>query len=122
MKINSYKELLVWQKGIEIADLLRRFIDKFPRYEQIFGSGLHLKKTAESIPSNIAEGNIRQYTKEYIQFLYVSLGSCAELDTKLIIAKNAALISESDYQMIYGLLEQEMKMVYALIRKLKGRV
>ena len=121
MKINSYKDLLIWQKGIEIADVLKKLIDKFPRYEQIFGSGIHLRKTAESIPSNIAEGNIRQYTKEYIQFLYTSLGSCAELDTKLIIAKNASLVSESDYQMIYGLLEQEMKMTYSLIRKLKCR-
>jgi four helix bundle protein len=67
VKIKSYKELDVWKNGIEIVDLVYEVTNKFPMQER-FGLAGHMQQTAVSIPSNVAEGFARQYTKEYRQF------------------------------------------------------
>ncbi|HDT15270.1 MAG TPA: four helix bundle protein, partial [Firmicutes bacterium] len=73
MKKLSFRDLEIWKKGITIAELTGDIIENLPR-RVIYGFGSHLDKTSVSIASNIAEGNIRRSTKEYIQFLYYSLG------------------------------------------------
>jgi len=73
----------VWKKGLDIVDVVYALTKDFPDQER-YGLVVQMCKSAVSVPSNIAEGFMRQYTKEYIQFLYVSLGSCAELETQLI--------------------------------------
>ncbi len=80
MKVRSYRELDVWKKGIEIVDLVYEITKKFPNEER-YGLATQMQRAAVSIPSNIAEGFARQHTKEYQQFCYISLGSCAELET-----------------------------------------
>jgi four helix bundle protein len=82
VKIKDYKDLKVWQLGIEIVDKIYLVTESFPKDEQ-YGLISQMRRAAVSIPSNIAEGFVRNYTKEYKQFLYVSLGSCAELETHL---------------------------------------
>ena len=72
---------------IEIADHTFRVTEGFPRREQ-YGLASHMRKTSVSIPSNIAEGYARQHRKEYRQHCYISLGSCAELETKLEEARD----------------------------------
>lgn len=78
MKVKDYKDLKVWQKGIDIVDKIYSITTKFPK-EEVYGLVLQMRKAAVSIPSNIAEGFVRHHSKEYKQFLYISLGSCAEL-------------------------------------------
>jgi four helix bundle protein len=85
MKIKSYKELDVWKKGIEIVDMVYTMTGTFPKEER-YGLTTQMQRAAVSIASNIAEGFARQHTKEYQQFCYIALGSCAELETQLIIA------------------------------------
>jgi len=93
MKVKDYKELEVWKKGIELVDCVYKITASFPNNER-FGLVVQMQRSAVSIPSNIAEGFARQYTKEYIQFIYIALGSCAELETQSIIAHRRGYISE----------------------------
>lgn len=85
MKVTDYKQLKVWQKGIEIVDRVYSLTDQFLR-EELYGLTVQMRRAVVSIPSNIAEGFVRAHPKEYRQFLYISLGSCAELDTQSIIS------------------------------------
>jgi four helix bundle protein len=95
MKVKDYKDLKVWQKGIEVVDKIYSVTHSFPK-DELYGLVNQMRRAAVSIPSNIAEGFVRQHTKEYKQFLYSSLGSCAELDTQLIIANRRNYITQTD--------------------------
>ncbi len=76
MKVKDYKELKIWQKGIDIVDRIYEITEEFP-YRELYGLAQQMRKASVSIPSNIAEGFMRNYTKEYSQFLHIALGSCA---------------------------------------------
>ncbi len=117
MKIKSYKELDVWKKGIEIVDFAYKVTNKFPREEQ-YGLAAHMQRTAVSIPSNIAEGFSRQHTKEYQQFCYIALGSCAELETQLIIAQRRNYVSKENFAKLEEYLDHESRMLRNLIKSL----
>jgi four helix bundle protein len=81
----SYKDLVVWQKGIALAKLIYQLTNKFPTEEK-FGLVAQMRRAAVSIPSNIAEGQARHKTGEFIQFISHAEGSLAELDTQLILS------------------------------------
>src|ERR1700751_733379 len=88
MKANttrSYKDLLVWQKAIELAKLIYKLTQNFPSAEK-FGLIAQMRRAAVSIPSNIAEGQARHTTGEFIQSISHAEGSVAELDTQLILS------------------------------------
>jgi four helix bundle protein len=120
MKVQSYKELNVWQKGIELVDKVYQLTDRFPKAE-LYGLVTQLRRAAVSVPSNIAEGFARQYTKEYLQFLYISLGSCAELETQLIIAQRRGYISEQELKEMEGILDHECRMLANLLKSLSSK-
>lgn len=82
MTINSYKDLIVWQKSFELCLLIYRITKEFPK-EELYGIVSQMRRAALSIPSNIAEGFSRHRKLEYIQFLHISFGSAAELETQL---------------------------------------
>jgi four helix bundle protein len=103
-KVKSYKDLIIWQKGIELTKEIYKVVNKFPK-EETYVLSDQLRRAAISIPSNIAEGQARQHTPEFKQFLYISLGSLAELNTQLIIAKELEYISDT------VLIESEIKVV-----------
>ncbi|OHB77451.1 MAG: four helix bundle protein [Planctomycetes bacterium RBG_16_55_9] len=117
MKVKDYKELKVWQKGIEIVDKVYRLTAKFPK-EELYGLTLQMRKAAVSIPSNIAEGFMRGHTKEYIQFLYLSLGSCAELDTQLIIAQRRNYMTKAELDDLAEDLNHESRMLMNMLKTL----
>lgn len=94
-KFSSHYDLDVWNKSINLVTDIYKATSDFPKNE-IFGLTAHLRKTAISIPSNIAEGAARKGNKEFIYFLYISLGSLSELDTQLIIANNIRYLDYSD--------------------------
>ena len=117
MKIKSYRELNVWKKGIEIVDLIYMITENFPKTE-IYGLSSHMQRTAISIPSNIAEGFARQHSKEYKQFCYVALGSCAELETQVVIAKELKYIDESREDFLNELIDHICRMIVNLNKRL----
>lgn len=118
MKVKSYKELMVWQKGIEIANKVYEITEKYPKKE-IYGLAAHCRKSAVSIPSNIAEGFSRQHTKEYVQFLYISLGSCSELETQLIISNKQIFIADKILLELQEDIDHESRMLSNLIKSLE---
>ncbi len=117
MKVKDYKDLHVWQKGIEIVDCVYSITERFPR-EELYGLSSQMRRASVSIPSNIAEGFVRKHTKEYKQFLRIALGSCAELDTQLIIAKRRSYINQRDLEDIGENINHELRMLTSLINKL----
>lgn len=93
--IRSHKDLKVWQESMDLVTEIYRISDCFPENEK-FGLTSQIRRCAISIPSNIAEGCARKGNRELLQFLYVSLGSLAELETQYEIAQNLNYIKESE--------------------------
>jgi len=118
MPLKSYKELIVWQKAYELTLLVYKETEKFPKSE-VFGLSSQLRRAVVSIASNIAEGYQRQHGGEYVQFLSIAFGSCAEAETQLLICKDLCYVSESNFTILNNLLTEVGKMLYALITKIK---
>lgn len=114
----TYKDLKVWQTGIELAKEIYKITENFPK-EEVFGLTSQMRRCAVSIPSNIAEGKLRGYQKEFKKFLLISFGSGGELETQIILAKSLAKTSKLDYAKADDLLDQTMKMLNVLINKLE---
>lgn len=118
--LRSFRELTVWQKSMQLATVIYRLTQGFPR-EELYGLASQLRRAAVSIPSNIAEGQGRSGVGEYRHFLWIARGSNFELQTQLEIAKNlkmgdAKLLKESES------LSQEIgKMLYSLLEKLPAK-
>ena len=117
-KVKSYKDLQVWQKGIEITDYVYEITSFFPNEER-YGLTSQLQRAAISIPANIAEGFGRHSRKEFIQFCRIALGSCSELETHLLIAKRRNYCSEERFLTLTSELESQSKMLMKLIQSLK---
>ena len=117
-EIRSYKDLLIWQKGIELTEKVYLLVKSFPS-EEIYSLTSQIKRSVISIPSNISEGYGRSSTKNYIQFLRISRGSLYELETQLIIANKLNYISDNELNNeIFKLIEEESKMLNSFIKKL----
>ena len=97
MKSQSYKDLILWQKAIELATWIYGLTAQFPK-EEIYGLVSQMRRAAVSVPSNIAEGQSRQHKTEFRQFLYIAKGSLSELETQLTIASNLGYVNEKDFQ------------------------
>ena len=118
-KPQNYKDLIVWQKGIELAKLIYRLSAKFPGEEK-FGLVSQMRRAAISIPSNIAEGQARHTAGEFIQFISHGEGSVAELNTQLILATELRFCSNGDAQPASELTEHLRRMLNGLRRKLQN--
>ena len=116
----SYKDLVVWQKGIALAKLLYELTKSFPS-EQRFGIVAQMRRAAVSIPSNIAEGQARHTTGEFIQFISHAEGSVAELDTQLILSIELKSCSGAAAKAAFQLIGEVRRMLNALRRKLVAR-
>ena len=116
--INSYKDLIVWQKSMELVKSVYELTTNFPK-EEIYGLTSQIKRSAVSIPSNIAEGKRRGTRKDYRQFLIVEYGSGAELETQIEIAKMLQFGKNLNYDTIDKLIEEVMKMLNKLISSLQ---
>ena len=118
MPLKSYKDLIVWQKAYQLTLLVYKETENFPKSE-LFGLTSQLRRATVSIASNIAEGYQRQHNGEYIQFLSIAFGSCAEVETQLLLCKDLCYLCESNFTILNNLLTEVGKMLYALITKLK---
>ena len=121
MSINSYKDLLIWQKGIDLAVDVYSLTRDFPETEK-FALSSQVKRSASSIPANIAEGYGRQSTKSYSQFIKVSRGSLFELETHLLLAERLDFIQNNSlYSIVKEQIIEEGKMLNAFIKKLDDK-
>ena len=116
-KIRTYRDLDIWNKGIETVKDVYKTTRKLPKVET-YGLISQMRRAAVSIPSNIAEGFRRHHNKEYKQFLYVSLGSCAELETQITIAKELKYLTENEEVVLLEKLDHLCRMISNLIKKL----
>jgi len=115
--IKKFKDLRIWQKGIEIVSDIYILTKKFPK-EELYGLTSQIRRSAVSIPSNIAEGFRRYHNKEYKQFLYIALGSCAELETQIAIARMLKYITEEKETELIEKLDHLCRMTTNLIKRL----
>lgn len=116
MYIESFKDLIVWQKSINLVKEIYKATALFPQNET-YGLISQMRRAAISIPSNIAEGKKRRTKKDFVQFLRIANGSSAELETQIIIAKD--LYPKTDLTTANQLLEEVQKMLSTIIRKLE---
>lgn len=119
-KINSYRDLLIWQKGMALAKMTYNLTARFPDTER-FGLVSQMRRAAVSIPSNIAEGQARQGKREFVQFLSHAEGWLAELDTQLLLAIELGHCSGGNGTPVASLITELQKMITALRLKL-GRL
>ena len=117
MKIKSYKDLNIWKRSIEVVEDIYKITKNFPK-EEIYGLTSQLRRSAVLIPSNIAEGFARFHNKEYRQFLFISLGSCAELSTQIIIALRLDYLESKEADQLLNEIDGISKMTMSLIKKL----
>ena len=96
MGVRSYQDLDVWKDGISLAVRVAEICKSFP-VEERFALADQMRRAAVSVPSNIAEGQQRRYTREFVQFLHISLGSLAELRTQLEIAARMRYLDRKDF-------------------------
>lgn len=116
--ITSYKDLIVWQKSFKLVIEVYKLTNTFPRSE-LYGLTGQMRRSAVTIPSNIAEGFARKHRKEYIQFISVAFSSGAELETQLLGCKTLNLAPRDRFRFSEELLEEVMKMLNGLSRKLR---
>lgn len=120
-KINSYKDLIVWQKSIALVTEIYKLTKTFPAEEK-FGIVNQLNRAVVSIPANIAEGWGRESSKNYLQFLRVSRGSLMETETLLVISKNLNYIDDENFRMISEKLDETGKILQGLIKGVQQKI
>lgn len=115
--VKSYRDLLVWQRSIQLSVAVYRLTSDFPR-EEVYGLTSQLRRAAISVPSNIAEGYGRGTKGEYKNFLGVARGSALEVQTQLVIAEKLGLVAGERLSEAASLAEESGKMLWAMIRKM----
>ena len=115
--IRDFKDLLIWQKGMMIAEQCYLITKNFPKSE-IYGMTSQIRRASVSIPANIAEGYGRNSKGDYIRFLNIAKGSVNELETHLILSTRLKLCDSQTAKPIINLLQEETKMIISLIKKL----
>ena len=115
--IHDFKDLKIWQKGMDIAEKCYFLTKLFPK-DELYGTVQQIRRAAASIPANIAEGYGRRSTPEYIRFLNIAQGSINELETHIILSQKVGLSNQKEIELISSLLREESRMIIALIKKL----
>ena len=119
IETNSYKELIVWQKSMNLVVEIYKLTEFFPKSE-IYGLTSQMRRCAVSIPSNIAEGRRRGSKKDYRHFLIIAYGSGAELETQIEITKRLSFSKNINFVKVDGLLNEVMRMLNKMLSTLKS--
>lgn len=117
MVIKSYKDLIVWQKAVELVDAVYELTEKFPQSEQ-YGLTSQMRSCVVSIPSNIAEGRKNSSREEFRRCVRIAFGSGSELETQVIIVKKLPFGRALNFIKVDALLDEVMRMMNGLIRSL----
>ena len=121
MAVKSYRDLIVWQKAMDVADDIYSLTSRFPKNEA-YGLTSQLRRASVSIPSNIAEGQSRGTTTEFLRFLSIAQGSRAEVETQLLLSKRLAYIDDEELYKALKDLEEIAKMLHTLIESLTAKI
>ena len=116
--MNSYRELVAWQKSMALAEAVYRSAALLPR-EETYGMRSQLTRAAVSIPANIAEGQARHGTGEFLHFLGVARGSLAELETLLTLCRNLQLLPEPNAETALNLCNETGRLLTGLVKSLR---
>ncbi len=114
-----YEKLLIWQKAMDLARLIYMVTKSFPK-EELFGLTSQMRRSAVSIPSNIAEGSQRSGAKDFAHFILMAKGSLAELKTQTILAKDATYLSNQHFTDTIEKIEELDKMLRSFYLKITG--
>jgi len=120
-RIESYQDLKVWQKAIDLVPMVYRVLKRFPKNEQ-YAMADQVRRAVVSVPANIAEGQARQHPKEFLQGLYIARGSLAELETLLIVAERLGYITTETKTGLNQSIVEIRKMLHGLISRIRQRV
>lgn len=117
--MSNFRNLLIWQKSMVLVTKIYTLTNNFPK-EEVFGLTSQIKRSAISIPSNIAEGLGRESSKELLRFLKISIGSLFELQTQLEIAKNIIYLDEETFNNLYEDTRELERMIVSFTNKIKN--
>ena len=115
--MKSYKDLIAYQKGYKLSLEIYQTTQNYPK-EEIYGLTSQMRRSAVSIPCNIAEGYRRGHRKEYIQFLYIAYGSCGELETLMSLSFDLGMLDKNTFEKLYPIQEEVSKLLRGLIASL----
>jgi len=121
MEIRNYRDLLVWQKAMDLVEDIYRITADFPKHE-LYALSSQLQRVAVSVPANIAEGHDRDSTKEYLRHLSIAVGSLAELETLVAISKRLAYIDAGKNELLQSALQSIGRMLRNLQRALRAHL
>lgn len=116
----NYKDLIFWQKAMDLATEIYRLTKNLPQ-DELYGLTNQMRRAAVSIPSNIAEGNTRFSTKEYLRFLSISRGSNAEVETQLLLCVKLNYLTQEDIEAALSLSNETGRMLTSTIKKLREK-
>lgn len=116
--IKSYKDLLAWQKAMDLVELVYSVTREFPR-EELFGLATSLRRAAVSIPSKIADGHERDNTREFIHYLSVARGALSEVETQMEVARRLGYINEEQHGIFASLASDTGKIVNGLMNSME---
>jgi four helix bundle protein len=121
MPISSYRELRVWQIGMDLAELVYKQTQAFPKHE-LYGLTSQLRRAVVSVPSNIAEGHAQDSTKSYLRHISIAMGSLAEVETQLLLSARLEYLSKRDLDHVLTTTDVLGKMLRSLQTSLKRKV
>jgi len=120
MPVRNYRELIVWQKAMDLVEMIYRASAQFPK-EELYGLTGQIRRAAVSIASNIAEGQGRRTTRDFLHFLSISNGSLKETETQILIAERLHYISEQDRLQLMNLTTEVGRLNTGLVNALKRK-
>jgi four helix bundle protein len=119
-EIQSYRDLEVWKKAMQLVTDVYHYSKTFPK-EEVYGLALQIRRCAVSIPSNISEGYGRYGTGEFVHFLEIATGSLCELHTQIEIARNLGYLNDAIFEQFDAVSREIERMLNGLIRKLQEK-
>ncbi len=119
--VKDYRDLIVWQKAMDLVETIYQTTRGFPR-EEIYGLTSQIRRAAVSIPSNIAEGNGRNTTRDYVHFLGMVYGSVKEVETQVLIAERLQYINSDDSNRLVHMTTEIARLISGLAASLKRKI
>ncbi len=116
--IINFRDLVAWQKGIELAEKIYEISQKFPK-EETYGLAAQIRRAAVSIPSNIAEGHGRSSDGDFVRFLSIAVGSLREVETQLVLSQRLHYITPEEVQPLFELCDEVGRLINGLKNKIK---
>lgn len=118
--MHNFKELKIWQKSRELTKEIYLITQKFPKEEK-YDLISQIRRSAISIPSNIAEGSGRESKKEFVRFLNISISSAFELETQIIISNDLGYINNQEYNLVINEINEIQKMIFGLRKSIETK-